>query len=156
MWDQIAEGFRREFSDLPGIVATTQLMLRLLLASFLGGLIGYERESHGKSAGLRTHMLVCIGTAFVMAIPQQAGMDYTDLARIIQGVLSGIGFIGAGTILKSENLGKVEGLTTAASIWFTAAIGISVGMGREASATIGTLIVLTVLSLIPTVNRKKS
>lgn len=151
MWEEIAQGLRQEFSDLPNLVSITRLMIRLAIACLLGGLIGWERERNGKAAGLRTHMLVCIGTAFVIAIPEQAGMEYMDLSRIIQGVMSGIGFIGAGAILKQDNGSKVEGLTSAASVWFTAGIGVSVGLGREASSMLATLIVLIVLALMPKV-----
>lgn len=151
MWEEIMRGLRMEFSDLPNLVSITRLMVRLSIACLLGGLIGWERERNGKAAGLRTHMLVCIGTAFVIAIPEQAGMVYMDLSRIIQGVMSGIGFIGAGAILKQDNGSKVEGLTSAASVWFTAGIGVSVGLGREASSTLATLIVLIVLALMPKV-----
>lgn len=149
MWDEIWQGMTQEFSDLPSWTSLTQITVRLVIACLLGGLIGYERERSGKAAGLRTHMLVCIGTAFVIAVPQQAGMALQDLSRVIQGVMSGIGFIGAGAILKQDNGSKVEGLTSAASVWFTAAIGISVGLGREASSTLATIVVLVVLVLIP-------
>jgi len=145
IWDGIA----KEFSDLPSIESATRLIVRLLLGATLGGLIGYERERRGKDAGLRTHMLVCLGTAFVVAAAEQARMPYTDLSRIIQGIMAGIGFVGAGAIMKHEEKMRIDGLTTAASIWFTAAIGIVVGMGREASAVIGTLFALGVLALIP-------
>jgi putative Mg2+ transporter-C (MgtC) family protein len=94
-------------------------------------------------------MLVCLGTAFVIAAAEQARMPFADISRIIQGIMAGIGFVGAGAIIKRTDKTKVEGLTTAASVWFTAAIGIVVGMGREASAVIGTLFALGVLALIP-------
>jgi putative Mg2+ transporter-C (MgtC) family protein len=158
MWDEIAEGFRREFSDLSEFVSLTQLVLRLLIGCLLGGMIGYEREAHGKAAGLRTHLLVCVGTAFMVSIPQLAGMESSDLSRIIQGITAGVGFIGAGAIMKFENAGKIEGITTAAGIWFTAAIGIAVGLGREASALVGTFLVLAILYVIPAlrVNARKA
>ncbi|RYZ90164.1 MAG: MgtC/SapB family protein [Proteobacteria bacterium] len=151
MMDEIWQGVRQEFSDLPSWMTFTQLVVRLLIAAILGGLIGFERERSGKAAGLRTHMLVCIGTASVMAIPEQAGMGLENLSRIIQGVMSGIGFIGAGAILKPDDGSKVEGITSAASVWFTAGIGVAAGLGREASATLATGMVLIVLVLIPKV-----
>lgn len=152
MGEEILEGLRREFSDLPDTVSITQLTVRLLFACLLGGLIGFERERNRKAAGLRTHMLVCLGTAFVIAIPQQAGMEIGDLSRVIQGVMAGIGFIGAGAILKQDDGSKVEGLTSAASVWFVAGIGVSVGLGRETSSTLATLFVLIVLVLMPRVS----
>ncbi|RYZ89469.1 MAG: MgtC/SapB family protein [Proteobacteria bacterium] len=151
MLDEIWQGVRQEFSDLPSWVTFAQLVVRLLIAALLGGLIGFERERSGKAAGLRTHMLVCIGTASVMAIPQQAGMGLEHLSRIIQGVMSGIGFIGAGAILKQGDGTKVEGITSAATVWFTAGIGVAAGIGRETSATLATMMVLGVLVLIPKV-----
>jgi putative Mg2+ transporter-C (MgtC) family protein len=153
MWEEVREGITAEFSDLPSIESATRLFIRLTLSAALGGLIGYEREWRGKDAGLRTHMLVCLGTAFVIAAAEQARMPFTDLSRIIQGIMAGIGFVGAGAILKRTDKSKVEGLTTAASVWFTAAIGIVVGMGREASAVIGTLFALGVLAIIPEAKR---
>jgi putative Mg2+ transporter-C (MgtC) family protein len=149
MWNEIQDGIVAEFSDLPSIESATRLFVRLLLGALLGGLIGYEREWRGKDAGLRTHMLVCIGTAFVIAAAEQARMPFADISRIIQGIMAGIGFVGAGAIIKRTDKNKIEGLTTAASVWFTASMGIVVGMGREASAVIGTLFALGVLALIP-------
>ncbi|HET9236736.1 MAG TPA: MgtC/SapB family protein [Oligoflexus sp.] len=149
MWEEIWEGIQAEFSDLPSIESATRLFVRLMLGAVLGGLIGYEREWRGKDAGLRTHMLVCLGTAFVVAAAEQARMPFADISRIIQGVMAGIGFVGAGAILKRTDKSKIEGLTTAAAVWFTATIGIVVGMGREASAVIGTVFALSVLALIP-------
>lgn len=149
MLEEILEGIAAEFSDLPSLESATRLFVRLILGAVLGGLIGYEREWRGKDAGLRTHMLVCLGTAFVIAAAERAHMPFSDISRIIQGIMAGIGFVGAGAIIKRTDKSKVEGLTTAASVWFTAAIGIVVGMGREASAVIGTLFALGVLALIP-------
>ncbi len=153
MTEEIWDGVQAEFSDLPSIESATRLFIRLLLGAALGGLIGYEREWRGKDAGLRTHMLVCLGTAFVVAAAEQARMPFADISRIIQGIMAGIGFVGAGAIIKRTDKTKIEGLTTAASVWFTASIGIVVGMGREASAVIGTLFALGVLGLIPEAKR---
>ena len=149
MFADIWDGITAEFSDLPSLQSATRLIVRLLLGAMLGGLIGLERERRGKDAGLRTHMLVCLGTAFVVAAAEQARMPFADLSRIIQGIMAGIGFVGAGAIMKHAEKQRIDGLTTAASIWFTAAIGIVIGMGREASAVIGTLFALGVLALIP-------
>ena len=135
---QIAEALRQDFSDLPDIGHVTQIVVRLSIAAVLGGLLGYEREKAGKAAGLRTHMLVAIGAALYVLVPQQAGVTVADMTRVLQGLVAGVGFLGAGAILKNAEEGQVEGLTTAASIWLTAAIGIAAGMGREASAVLST------------------
>jgi putative Mg2+ transporter-C (MgtC) family protein len=153
--EEVWEGIKAEFSDVPSLESATRLFVRLTLGAVLGGLIGFEREWRGKDAGFRTHMLVCLGTAFVIAAAERSQMPSTDLSRIMQGIMSGIGFVGAGAILKRSDKNRIEGLTTAASIWFTAAIGIVVGMGREASAVIGTIFALSVLALIPDPKRSK-
>ena len=151
VWQEVWQGVRADFSDLPGVVAVTQLVLRMLLASVLGGLLGYQRERQGKEAGLRTHMLVALGSAFFVLIPLQAGMSIGDLSRVLQGLLAGIGFLLAGTILKSQAEGQIHGLTTAAGLWLTAAVGVAVGLGREASAVLGTVLALIILALLPQV-----
>jgi putative Mg2+ transporter-C (MgtC) family protein len=102
---------------------------RLAVAVALGGLIGFERKLEGKSAGMRTHMLVALGAAVFTLTPLEGGIEDRDLSRVIQGIAAGIGFLGAGTILKAEIPHRVEGLTTAASIWLTAAAGMAVGAG---------------------------
>ncbi len=139
----------REFSDLASVADITAIVLRLLVAAILGGVMGYEREHHGKSAGVRTHMLVALGSAMFILIPLQAGGVDADLTRIQQGLIAGVGFLGAGSIIKGRDEGDVKGLTTAASIWLTAAIGMAAGMGREASAVLCTLLALIIMALLP-------
>jgi putative Mg2+ transporter-C (MgtC) family protein len=151
IWQEVWQSVQADFSDLPGIGAVTQLVLRMLLAILLGGLLGYQRERHGKAAGLRTHMLVALGSAFFVLIPLQAGMPLADLSRVLQGLLAGIGFLVAGTILKQQAPEQIHGLTTAANLWLTAAIGVAVGLGREASALLGTVLALMILALLPQV-----
>jgi putative Mg2+ transporter-C (MgtC) family protein len=151
VWQEVWQGVRADFSDLPGVVAVTQLVLRMLLATLLGGLLGYQRERHGKDAGLRTHMLVALGSAFFVLIPLQAGMSIGDLSRVLQGLIAGIGFLLAGTILKQQAEGQIHGLTTAAGLWLTAAVGVAVGLGRETSAILGTILALIILALLPQV-----
>ena len=155
---QIGETIATEFSDLPDAGQATRVMLRLLLAALLGGLLGIEREQKGKAAGVRTHMLVAMGAALFVLVPQQSGMLSADLSRVVQGVVAGIGFLGAGTILKGHAKGhgdeeQVKGLTTAAGIWLTAAIGVAAGMGREATAVLSTLLALGILALVPRLER---
>jgi putative Mg2+ transporter-C (MgtC) family protein len=151
VWHDVWWAVRVDFSDLPGVVEVTQLILRMLLAALLGGVLGYQRERRGKAAGLRTHMLVALGSAFFVVVPLQAGMSIGDLSRVLQGLIAGIGFLLAGTILKQQAEGHIEGLTTAAGLWLTAAVGVAVGLGREASAVLGTVLALIILALLPRV-----
>lgn len=148
-WNTILATIRADFGDLPSTAEITQVILRLTLAALLGGLLGFEREQAGKAAGIRTHMLVALGSAFFVLIPVQAGITGGDLSRVLQGVIAGVGFLGTGTILKGSNKGEIYGLTTAAGIWFTAAVGIAAGLGREASALLGTGLAFLILSVIP-------
>ena len=150
-WQVIGQTVASEFSDVPDLAQATRIVLRLMLAALLGGLLGMERENKGKAAGVRTHMLVAMGAALFVLIPQQAGILPADLSRVIQGVVAGIGFLCAGSILKSEDEDRVRGLTTAAGMWLTAAIGMAAGLGREATAVISTLLALVILSLVPAV-----
>jgi putative Mg2+ transporter-C (MgtC) family protein len=156
LWHEVWRGIQSDFADLPGVAEVTQIVLRLLLAALLGGLLGFQRELVGKAAGLRTHMLVALGSAFFVMIPYQAGMPLVDLSRVLQGVITGMGFLGAGTILKRPEEEHIEGLTTAAGIWLTAAVGIAVGMGREASAVLGTVLAFIILALLPHIDSQKS
>ncbi len=115
---------------LPDMAQLVRVLVRVVFAAALGGFLGFERERAGKAAGLRTHMLVALGAALFVLFQAEAGMGPGDLSRVIQGVATGIGFIGAGTILKKAESEEIQGLTTAASIWLTAAIGMAVGAGR--------------------------
>jgi putative Mg2+ transporter-C (MgtC) family protein len=141
---------QQEFSDLGSVEDITRLCVRLLVAVSLGGLLGYQRESVGAAAGLRTHMLVSMGSALFVLIPLQAGMQLMDLSRVLQGVTSGIGFLCAGAILKLHDENEIIGLTTAASLWLTAAVGIAAGMGREGTAVVSALFAFVILSLLKT------
>ena len=124
-----------------------RVVIRLLAAMILGGIIGIQRERFGKPAGFRTHMLVCLGTAVFVITCASVGMAFDAMSRVIQGLVTGIGFIGAGTILKLESEEEIKGLTTAAGIWMTAAIGITVGIGAIAIAFMSTVLALTILTL---------
>ena len=146
-WDTVLRTVASEFSDLADAEQVTRVVVRLLIASFLGGLLGLQRERQGKQAGIRTHMLVAAGSALFVLVPMQAGMDSDGLSRVLQGLLAGIGFLCAGSILKLENEEQVKGLTTAAGIWMTAAIGMCAGLGRETTAVLSTLLVLAILAL---------
>ncbi|GJG93765.1 MgtC/SapB family protein [Cupriavidus pauculus] len=148
VWGDIYGTLRSEFADVPDVKELTRILLRLTLAVVLGGLIGYEREAAGKPAGLRTHMLVAMGSALFVLVPLQAGVALPDMSRVLQGLMSGIGFLGAGAIIKLNSEEDVRGLTTAASIWTVAAIGVACGLGREATAVIATLFGLTILQVL--------
>jgi putative Mg2+ transporter-C (MgtC) family protein len=124
-----------------------RVIIRLLTAMLLGALLGLQRESTRKPAGLRTHMLVCLGTAVFVTCSTSAGMPLDGLSRVIQGIATGIGFIGAGSILKLGAEHEIRGLTTAASVWMTAAIGVTVGLGALGLALIATIFALIILSL---------
>ncbi|MBK6631751.1 MAG: MgtC/SapB family protein [Betaproteobacteria bacterium] len=153
MWQEIWNTVLSEFSDIPDATQITRITLRLLVAAALGGLLGYEREKQGKSAGVRTHMLVAIGAALFVLIPQQAGASTADLTRVLQGLIAGVGFLGAGAIILGTKQVETQGLTTAAGIWVTAAIGVAAGMGRESTAVLSTLVALFVLSVVPWIIR---
>jgi putative Mg2+ transporter-C (MgtC) family protein len=155
MWQAIWNTVLSEFSDIPDATQITRIILRLMVAGILGGLLGYEREQKGKSAGVRTHMLVSIGSALFVLIPQQAGASTADLARVLQGLVAGVGFLGAGAIIFGNKELETRGLTTAAGIWVTAAIGIAAGMGRESTAVLSALLALFIFSAVPWIYRAK-
>ncbi|MCE3254414.1 MAG: MgtC/SapB family protein [Cellvibrio sp.] len=151
VWQQVSSTFIAEFSDLKDVSEITTLIIRLLMAALLGGILGFEREHRGKAAGIKTHMLVAVGSALFVLIPQQAGLSEAELSRVVQGVIAGIGFLGAGSILKGPDEKDLKGLTTAAGIWLTAAIGVAAGLGRESSAILCTVLALAILVVMPKV-----
>src|SRR6476620_5676581 len=137
------------------------MALRIVGALLIGGLIGLERTFHGRPAGFRTHSLVCLASSLLMLVTvyQNQWMTVvpldairTDPTRMAQGIMTGIGFLGAGVIFK-EGL-TVRGLTTAASIWITAAIGILVGIGFWFAAVVGAVATLTVLAIFRWIEAK--
>jgi putative Mg2+ transporter-C (MgtC) family protein len=111
-----------------------QLAVRLLVAGLIGAALGWDRERLRKSAGLRTHILVAVGSAAFAAIPQQAGFGSDAISRVLQGLVAGIGFLGAGCIVKSASDDHIHGLTTAAGIWVTAGVGVAAGLGHIPTA----------------------
>lgn len=122
------------------------MVLRLLLAGVLGAAVGYERERAAKPAGFRTHLLVCLGAAMFTLVSIYGFKLGTDPSRVAAGVVSGVGFLGAGTIIHREG-GLLEGLTTAASIWAVASIGVAAAVGLYALSVVGTVLVLVTLML---------
>ncbi|WP_419710724.1 MgtC/SapB family protein [Pseudomonas sp. NFX224] len=150
-WHEVWVTLQAEFADIGDASQLTRITVRLLMAAVLGGILGFEREHKGKAAGVRTHMLVAIGAALFVLVPQMSGSQADAMSRVIQGVIAGIGFLCAGTILKNQegDEGHVKGLTTAAGLWMTAAIGVSAGLGKEATALLSTLLALLVLGVMP-------
>lgn len=137
------------------MITTTESIIRLCMAVILGGIIGYERQAQSKSAGLRTHILVCLGSCLCMIVSINIAMDFyfqygitnSDPERIAAQVITGIGFLGAGTILANQKDRIVKGLTTAASIWAVAAVGLVVGAGYIVTAIAATGLVFVVLTI---------
>lgn len=127
-------------------------LLRLALAALCGGIVGVEREAHGRAAGLRTHMMVAIGAALStilgVFIVRVMGISWADPMRIAAQVVSGIGFLGAGTILLKKGNQQITGLTTAAGLWVTAMIGLAIGAGFYEGALISALLVSLTFTLI--------
>jgi putative Mg2+ transporter-C (MgtC) family protein len=131
-----------EFHDPVHLI---RVILRLSVAVIVGGVIGFERMKDSRGAGLRTHVLVSLGSAMFTLTAHEGGMHVSDLSRVIQGIAAGIGFLGAGNIIKLGEEHRVEGLTSAASIWLTAAAGMAVGAGWLLSALLGVLFAWAVL-----------
>jgi len=145
---QVIEAIAAEFSDLRDVGTVTTVAFRLILALLLGGCLGYERESKGKAAGLRTHMLVGLGAAVFILGPWLGEFSDNEMSRVIQGLVAGIGFLGAGAIVKGKPGEEIEGLTTAATIWMAAAIGVTAGLGHASTAIAGTVLSLLVLTVM--------
>jgi putative Mg2+ transporter-C (MgtC) family protein len=137
-----------ELFSLPDTDFLMRAISRLGVAALLGGLIGLEREWMGKAAGLRTHMTVSLGCAAFVLVMLESSPDPGDMARVIQGIAAGIGFIGAGTILKRSDEDDIKGLTTAATIWLTAAVGAAIGAGHLWLGLICVLIAFLILSIL--------
>lgn len=140
-WEELAGG-------LPDAAQLVRIIIRLTAAAIVGAVVGIQRERAGKSAGLRTHMLVSLGATLFVLASIESGMDSNGLSRVIQGIITGIGFIGGGAILKQNEEGHVKGLTTAAGIWMTSALGVAVGLGRYGAALIGAALTWVVLAII--------
>lgn len=140
LWQELTHGF-------PDRTRLGITLIRVVAAVLLGAIVGIQRERAGKPAGLRTHMIVSLGTAVVVLACSEVNMGLDGLSRVIQGILTGIGFVGAGSILKLSEQREIRGLTTAAGLWMTAAIGVAVGLGALGLAVIGTIVTLLVLGL---------
>lgn len=135
-----------------------EFICRLILAAILGGIIGYERESHSKEAGLKTHILVCVGATLIMIVSQYGFFSVlgthviVDPSRIAAQVISGIGFIGAGIIFKDNS--SIKGLSTAAGIWCVTAVGLVIGSGMYFLAICATILILIVFTILSKVGNR--
>ncbi len=141
------------------MLTEVQMIIRLIFAAFLGGIVGIEREVHEKAAGFRTHILVCIGSCVIMLTSMHMydiykGIADVDPGRIAAQVVSGIGFLGAGTIIRSRV--SIVGLTTAASLWSIAGVGLAVGSGLFIVSTVATVLILASLLVLNKVHGRVS
>lgn len=139
-----------------GMISDYTTIARLVLAVILGGIIGFERQHRGKTAGLKTHILVCLGSCLVAVLSVNLyssvqGMTNADPARLAAQVVSGIGFLGAGAIMKEGP--TIRGLTTAASLWVVASVGLAIGVGALFGAVATTVLVVVALEVLPRIDR---
>ena len=141
LWQELSFGF----GDTQQLV---RVVIRLVAAVLLGAAIGFEREKAGKEAGLRTHVIVTLGTCVFVLACSGYGMNSDGLSRVIQGIVTGIGFIGAGSILKLDSERVIRGLTTSAGIWMTSAVGVATGLGEIGLALLATMTTVIVLLLV--------
>lgn len=147
IWEELTSG-------LPDARQLVHVLIRLTAATLLGAVVGIERERAGKPAGLRTHMLVTLGTTVFVLACSGVGMSSDGLSRVIQGIVTGIGFLGAGSILKLNDERDIQGLTTAAGVWMMAAIGVAVGLGSLGVALLSTCFTLVILSFARRLERR--
>ena len=141
-------------AGFPDAAELARILIRLAVALVLGAVIGLQRESVGAAAGLRTHMLVTLGAAVFVLAPLSVDMSAEQVSRVIQGVATGIGFIGGGAVLKLAAEREILGLTTAATIWLATAVGIAVGMGRIGLAAIVVALSWVILAVIGRFSRR--
>jgi putative Mg2+ transporter-C (MgtC) family protein len=153
MWDVVAHELA---AGIPSAEQWVRASVRIVLAGLLGAVVGLQREAWSKPAGLRTHMLVAMGCAVFVFAALESGASAAAVSRVIQGIAAGIGFIGAGAILKIPREREVEGLTTAAGIWMTAAFGMAVGLGRLGSAITSAVLAFIVLEGVGWAERARS
>ncbi len=147
LWEELTAGLTNHDHLL-------RVFFRLFAAILLGGLIGLQRVSPGKPAGVRTHTLVCLGTAALLLSCSAAAFSPEGVSRVVQGIVTGIGFIGAGSILKSSEEHLVHGLTVSVRLWTTAAIGIAIGLGEVGIALITALLTILVFAVLAALERR--
>ena len=138
LWQELTGGM----SNFDMVV---RVSFRLILAALCGAFIGWERLRSGQAAGLRTHMLVSVGACLFALIILESTSSNADVSRVIQGIVTGVGFLGAGTILKGDTAHPARGLTTAADIWVMAAVGTAVAAGYDFMAFLGTVLTWVIL-----------
>jgi putative Mg2+ transporter-C (MgtC) family protein len=139
------EGFSEISQSIPSAQHLVRISIRLAVALTVGALVGLQRELTHKPAGLRTHMLLALGTAFIIVSAEESGMSKSDLSRVVQGLVTGIGFLGGGAILKLTAEHEIHGLTTAAGLWMTTTASAAAGLGQLALALMGLGLGLLVL-----------
>ena len=147
LWEELTRGV----GDAEHLII---VLFRLLASVLCGGFIGLQREAVGKRAGVKTHILVSLGTTLLVLCCLSFGLGSDGLSRVVQGIITGIGFIGTGSILKINTEHDIHGLTTAASIWVTAAVGIVIGLGLVGLGVIATILSLSVLIIVGSIERK--
>jgi putative Mg2+ transporter-C (MgtC) family protein len=141
------------------LIGPWQIFLRLIVATLIGTVLGLNREIHGKPAGMRTHALVALGAALITLISLELAttgkqVDSAAVLRTIQGVMAGIGFLGGGVILRDDSHQSVHGLTTAASVWVVASLGIACGAGQWLTALMALALTLTVLIFLGRIEKR--
>lgn len=141
LWQELSLG-TADWRELARVV------LRMVVAAIFGSVIGFEREVAGKEAGIRTHALVTLGTCVFVVSGIAYGMNSDGLSRVIQGIVTGLGFIGAGSILKLNEERDIRGLTTSAGIWMAAAIGVAVGLGEIGLGLVATIVAVIILAVV--------
>jgi putative Mg2+ transporter-C (MgtC) family protein len=134
--------------SLPDAHEAAQVTIRLLAALIAGAVVGLQREHSHAPAGLRTHMLVSMGVTMFVFMGTDVGMSHDAQSRVIQGIATGVGFLGAGAIIKMTDSLHIHGLTTAAGIWMTAGIAVAIGLGRLGVAAIGVVFAWFVLAIV--------
>lgn len=139
LWSELVAG-------IPDREMMQKMLIRLIVALVCGAIIGLQRSTAGKAAGLRTHILVATGTCIFILACLGGGFSDDSISRVVQGVVTGIGFLGAGSILKYEAEHQIHGLTTAAGVWMTSAIGVTAALGNSGLAIVATVIGYVVLT----------
>ena len=147
-------GFAEITQSIPSAEHMIRISLRLFVALLVGGLVGIQRELTHKPAGLRTHMLLALGTALIVITAEEAGMSKSDLSRVVQGLVTGVGFLGGGAILKLPAEHEIHGLTTAAGLWMTAAASAAAGLGQLVLSVLGVCLGLLVLAAFVKVEKR--
>jgi putative Mg2+ transporter-C (MgtC) family protein len=139
--------------SIPDLADLVRIVSRVTVALIIGLSIGLQRQIVHKSAGVRTHMLLALGTSLLLVTASDAGFSNSDLSRVVQGIITGIGFLGGGAILKLTTEHEIHGLTTAAGIWLTVAASAAAGLGQIAAALIGLVLALVILTIMGRLER---